>query len=95
LEGVRAALKKRDDRFAVLEAKLLRLEAALEAKNCSYLGTFKEGKIYSPGQFVTHSGAMWHCNQHHMTTAPGNGHASWVLAVKSGRDGKDGKDAHP
>jgi hypothetical protein len=81
------------DRIAELEAKIAKLESALEARGgLKYVGTFKEGRVYDADQFVTHSGAIWHCNARTMTV-PGNGAAAWTLACKSGRDGKDGKDA--
>jgi hypothetical protein len=81
--GIRVALQKRDDRIAQLEQKIMRLEALLEVKNLVYVGVFKEGKSYSVGQFCTHSGSLWHCNQFHTTTKPGDGNAAWTLAVKS------------
>jgi len=79
-------------RIENLEAKNVRLEAALEQRNFAYVGSFKEGATYSPGMFVTHSGNIWHC-QFRTTSRPGNGDAAWTLAVRAGRDGKDGKDA--
>jgi uncharacterized small protein (DUF1192 family) len=82
-------VKPLEDRIAQLEAKIVRLEATLEARNFSYMGTWKEGKIYGPGSFVTHSGALWHSNIFHNTQRPGDGDASWTLCVKSGRDGRD------
>jgi hypothetical protein len=93
VEGLKVALKNRDDKIALLEMKLARLEATLEQRNFAYLGVFKEGKIYGPGMFASHGGALWHCNQINTTTRPGDGAAGWTLAVKNGRDGKDGKDA--
>jgi hypothetical protein len=81
------------DRIAALELKIARLEATIEQRNFAYLGVWKEGKVYGPGSFVTFSGAIWHCNQHHTTTRPGDGNVGWSLAVKSGRDGRDAKNA--
>jgi hypothetical protein len=86
---LREQLRLRDERIAALENKITRLEAMIELKNFVYVGVFREGKAYSPGQFATHAGGLWHCNQFHTTTKPGNGNAAWTLAVKSGR----GRDA--
>jgi hypothetical protein len=85
--GVRQALQRRDERIAALEQKIIRLEALLEVKNFAYLGVWRNGKVYHIGSFVTHDGGLWHCNQFHTTTKPGNGDASWTLAVKAGRGG--------
>jgi hypothetical protein len=53
-----------------------------------YLGAFKDGQDYEPGDFVSWGGALWHCDK--ATTAkPGTD--DWTLAVKKGRDGKDAK----
>jgi hypothetical protein len=76
-------------RCAALETKI----ALLERRNFSYQGVWKEGKIYSPGQFVTYSGSLWHSNIFHNTQRPGDGDAAWQLAVKQGERGRDGKDA--
>lgn len=80
------------NRIESLEARNARLEAALEQRNFSYAGVFKEGRTYSPGMFVTHSGGLWHCSAFNTTASPGNGNAAWTLAVRNGRDGKDGKE---
>jgi hypothetical protein len=82
VEGVREALQKRDARIADLEQKMTRLEAIVEHKNLAYLGVWKDGKVYGVGAFVTYDGRIWHSEQWHNTTRPGNGNASWVLAVK-------------
>ena len=47
-------------RCSALETKIARLEATIEAKNFAYMGTWKEGKVYAPGQFATYSGAILH-----------------------------------
>lgn len=51
-----------------------------------YKGVYKAGERYSRGNFVTHSGSVWHCN---IATSdkPGGGNPSWTLAVKSGARG--------
>jgi hypothetical protein len=89
-EFVQRKLTPIEARIAQLEATNVRLQAEIERRNFAYHGVFKEGKVYGPGSFVTHSGAIWHCNQFNTTTRPGDGAAAWTLAVKSGRDGKDG-----
>lgn len=86
-------IKRLDKRCADLELKLTRLEATLEHRNFAYQGVWKDGKIYNPGSFVTHSGAIWHSNVFHNKTRPGDGDANWTLACKAARDGRDGKDA--
>jgi soluble cytochrome b562 len=89
-EQIVAAIKGYVERkCAALEAKIAVLEAQLEAKNFAYVGAHKDGRTYNVGQFVTYGGALWHCNQFHTRTRPGDGDASWTLAVKAGRDGKD------
>jgi hypothetical protein len=82
---VRGHTDKLAARISELEQKVVRLEAALEHKNFTYMGVWKEGKVYAPGHFVTHAGAMWHSNTYHNRARPGDGHADWTLAVKSGR----------
>lgn len=54
-----------------------------------YQGTWADGKMYAPGDIVTHAGSAWHC---HDTTAakPGDGSPVWQLMVKRGRDGAQG-----
>jgi HK97 family phage portal protein len=66
---------------------LLERIAALEARG--WVGIWEDGKEYQPGQMVTHSGSVWHCNGPTMEK-PG-AHIDWTLAVKRGRDGKDAK----
>lgn len=90
---VKHAMAPLNGKIAALEAKVSRLESALEARGgLKYVGTFKEGRVYDPDQFATYGGAIWHCNSRTMT-APGNGAAAWTLACKAGRDGRDGKNA--
>jgi integrin beta 3 len=54
-----------------------------------YRGVFQAGAVYEPGDMVTWAGSLWHCNAE-TTDRPGEGGATWTLAVKKGRDGKDG-----
>jgi hypothetical protein len=81
---VAKTIKAVDSRCAALEAKISRLEGALEsAALMKYLGVFKEGRIYNEGSVTTFDGAMWHANQK-TGTPPGNGNAAWTLCVKGG-----------
>jgi integrin beta 3 len=52
----------------------------------AYVGVFKEGTTYRPGDMVTHGGSLWHCNDE-TTMKPGDG--PYTLCVKRGRDGRD------
>jgi hypothetical protein len=49
-----------------------------------YCGVYEEARVYSPGDQVTHAGALWHC---HATTRskPGGGGDGWQLQVKRGQ----------
>jgi hypothetical protein len=51
-----------------------------------YVGVFKEGTTYQPGDMVTHGGSLWHANEE-TTAKPGEG--PYTLCVKRGRDGRD------
>ena len=57
-----------------------------EMPSLAYRGVWSEGEQYQPGNFVTHSGSIWHANEP-TTTRPGSGPA-WQLAVKKGKDGR-------
>ena len=57
----------------------------LEGLQLKYVGVWKHGAVYAPGQFVTEAGALWHCN-YQTTARPGESSSDWTLAVKSGRD---------
>jgi hypothetical protein len=48
----------------------------------AYRGTWKSGETYSPGEFVTDRGALWHA-RHETSRRPGNTD-SWQLAVRRG-----------
>ena len=61
-----------------LSARVQELEARPSLK---YLGTWKEGKTYSVGTFITDGGAVWYANAS-TTSRPGQD-ADWSLAVKS------------
>lgn len=67
-----------DDRIAELEKRL-------EAKAFRYVGTWEQNRLYSPNEFVTHNGSLWHCAVA-TCVRPGDGSQSWKMAVKAGRD---------
>jgi hypothetical protein len=73
-------------RLKTLEAE----EKKSKAAPLPYQGVWKQGQEYLPGQFVTFAGSVWHCNKKTMAR-PGDDHAAYTLAVKSGRDGKDAR----
>jgi hypothetical protein len=83
-------VKPLEARIKALEETVARQQVEIERRNFAYHGVWKDGKVYSVGSFVTHSGALWHSNIFHNSTRPGDGNVAWTLAVKSGRDGKDG-----
>jgi hypothetical protein len=56
--------------------------AELEANLFEYAGVWRDGE-YRRGQFVTHQGGIFHCNER--TTARPGTNKQWQLAVKSGR----------
>lgn len=63
----------------------------------SYQGVYSDGKMYAPGDVVTHAGSAWHCNS---VTAlkPGDGSPDWTLMVKRGSQGAQGiagRDSYP
>jgi hypothetical protein len=69
-----------DGRDLKLGDRLIKRLATLE-----YKGVYREGVEYEPGHFVTWAGSLWHCDE--LTSGkPGEGSASWTLAVKHGRD---------
>ena len=71
-----------------LEPLQKRIEA-LEVghKEFRYVGVWAYGK-YHPGNFVTHDGSLWHCNQD-TERQPGKDGQAWTLCCKRGKDGKD------
>jgi hypothetical protein len=74
-------------RVDALEKRALELER--RAENLKYVGVHKDGSAYDTGNFVTHAGSTWHCNEP-TTSRPGTS-KSWTLAVKRGTDGKDAR----
>jgi len=51
-----------------------------------YRGTWREGIVYRAGNFVTHSGSLWHCNSEETTERPNTNTNFWTIAAKRGRD---------
>jgi hypothetical protein len=71
-----------DKHIAKLEQRVKQLET--ERVNLRYCGVWTNQKQFDAGNMVTHSGAIWHCNER-TASRPGSGHPSWTLAVKSGQ----------
>lgn len=53
-----------------------------------YVGPFKAGGEYEPGDMASWAGSVWHCDEWR-GLKPGEPDSGWTLAVKKGRDGKD------
>ena len=71
------------DRIAAFEAKISRIEAAIEARGeMKYCGIWEEGREYLRGNFTTTNGSLWHCEQP-TRSRPGTD-STWRLAVKRG-----------
>lgn len=80
-----AALQRRDAQSEDLNQRIGAIEARGEL---AYCGVWQDAKGYRRGNFVTHKGALWHCNAHETDAhddAPGVSDV-WQLAVKSGKD---------
>jgi hypothetical protein len=60
-------------------------EKTLKLKNTIYKGVVKDGEVYEECDFVTWGGSIWHCDEP-TNERPREGHKSWTLAVKKGRD---------
>jgi hypothetical protein len=85
------------EQLAPIRERLDALEAAMnadieasveESKHAGhaipYRGVWKADQAYSRGQFASHQGALWHCNQDGTGTRPGTNPRVWTLSVKSG-----------
>ena len=51
---------------------------------------WQEGLSYEPGDMVTCSGSMWHCNAA-TSERPDDAVPAWTKAVRRGRDGRNGE----
>ena len=79
IDGLKKALKKRDAAISALERRIMQLELRGEVK---YVGIWREGTEYLPGNFTTTNGCLWHCEQP-TRSRPGTD-ATWKMAVKRG-----------
>ena len=70
------------ERVKPLEARIAEMEA--KQNEFRYVGVWAVGK-YHEGNFVTHDGSLWHCNQE-TERKPGQDSA-WTLCCKRGQDG--------
>ena len=59
-----------------------RLDAVEQVK---FLGVWQKQIDYKPGNFVTRSGALWHCDKASKGIAPGSDPAFWTMATKGDR----------
>jgi hypothetical protein len=73
-----------NNRRRELELRVQELEAG--QSQIKYCGTHEPGREYQPGNFCTHQGSLWHCNER-TVSPPGDGDR-WTLAVKKGRDAR-------
>lgn len=73
------------EHIKTLQARIVELESRGELK---YVGVFKQGQVYSKGNFATHGGSLFHCNEATMSV-PGSSDA-WSLCAKRGSDGNNG-----
>lgn len=80
---------ERNTKIAALEARVAELE--MRPKGMTYRGICDAGRVYEPGDVVTHSGSMWVATRRTGDTPGEGGNTGWLLAVKRGRDGKDAR----
>lgn len=66
--------------------------AALEQRPISITdgGVWQQGQTYAQAVGVTHDGGYW-VSQRQTSDQPGDGNASWRLAVHRGRQGRQGE----
>ena len=88
---VAAIYQETDTKITALEAKIARLEAAMQ--EFKFVGQWQDFKTYKAGNFVSMGGQIYYANSD-TKLRPGTD-ATWTLACKSGRDGRDGKDFVP
>jgi hypothetical protein len=91
LAQVRVYIRASNDRRRELEMRVadleLRVQALVVREPFKYMGVHESEQDYVTGQFVTHRGSLWHCNNPTRAT-PGEG-TDWTLAVKRGRNGRE------
>jgi hypothetical protein len=83
-DKIKFALTPVDQRIKTLEFKLAQVE--MKTRELRYAGVWTNGVTYRSGNFVSHSGSLWHCNID-TETQPGKDFDAWQLAVKRGQDG--------
>jgi hypothetical protein len=78
---------KRNEKIAALERQVAALE---QRPTLSYEGVWQQTTPYTPGQFVTFNGSVWHCEAPSVGVRPGSVRPdmspAWKLAVKCGQD---------
>jgi chitodextrinase len=75
-----------------LKQSVAELQSKSQSSPLCYRGVWDVATQYVAGNFVTHSGSLWHAEVDTRGVRPGEGSACWKLAVKAGRPGKDGRD---
>jgi hypothetical protein len=85
VEGVAECVREYVERK--LNPLIARLDAVEKATAAfKFCGVWNAARAYQRGNFVSHSGAMWHCEVDSAVGAkPGDGGDSWRLTVKSGQ----------
>lgn len=81
VDEVKRSLEPVQQELARLTLKLEHAE--LRVREMRYCGIWSDRGIYKMGNFVTHSGSLWHANVDHVSTVPGQDPTAWTLAVKS------------
>lgn len=84
-ECILAAVRPANSSIMKLHARVKTLEGELkDVRQLRYCGVFREKQLYRKGNFITHSGSLWHCNKD-TTTKPGDASGDWTLSVKGFR----------
>jgi hypothetical protein len=82
-------LGHKDKKLKKLEKMIEHLEKLERLPTMKYVGIWKDGTGYLPGECVTYGGNIWHCKKG-TSAKPKDDPEAWVLACKKGRDGRDG-----
>jgi len=61
------------------------ISKSLDEPRLPYRGVWRSDEAYMPGDYVTHSGSLWHGNIESKGLRPGDGNLGWTMAVKSGQ----------
>jgi hypothetical protein len=70
-------------RAAQIEARLAAME--VHVRELKYVGPWTaQQRSFKRGNFASHNGSLWHCEQDGATSRPGSD-SSWRLCVKSGQ----------